>query len=64
MRRNRNKKVYEFREVEMLFNLNREITKKQRRLNTDYKEYTVIKQNSLKEILALSGKVKRIMMRF
>lgn len=35
-----------------------ELLKEQARLNTDYKEYTVIKQNFLKEILVLSGKVQ------
>lgn len=35
-----------------------ELLKEQARLNTDYKEYTVVKQNFLKEILVLSGKVQ------
>ena len=35
-----------------------ELLKEQARLNTDFKEYTVIKQNFLKEILALSGKIQ------
>lgn len=35
-----------------------ELLKEQARLGTDYKEYTVIKQNFLKEILVLSGKVQ------
>lgn len=34
------------------------LLKEQARLNTDYKEYTVIKQNFLKQILDLSGKVQ------
>lgn len=35
-----------------------ELLKEQARLNTDYKAYTVIKQNFLKEILVLSEKVQ------
>lgn len=35
-----------------------ELLKEQARLNTDYKEYTVIKQNFLKEILILSERVQ------
>ena len=35
-----------------------ELLKEQARLNTDYKEYTAIKQNFLKQILAVSGKVQ------
>lgn len=35
-----------------------ELLKEQARLGTDYKEYTVIKQNFLKEILVLSGQVQ------
>lgn len=35
-----------------------ELLKEQGRLNTDYKEYTVIKQNFLKEILVVSGKIQ------
>lgn len=35
-----------------------ELLKEQGRLNTDYKEYTVIKQNFLKEILVLSNKAQ------
>lgn len=35
-----------------------ELLKEQARLNTDYKEYTVIKQNFLKEILVVSGKIQ------
>lgn len=35
-----------------------DLLKEQGKLNTDYKEYTVIKQNFLKEILLVSGKVQ------
>ncbi len=35
-----------------------ELLKEQGRLNTDYKEYTAIKQNFLKEILVLSNKAQ------
>ena len=35
-----------------------ELLKEQGRLNTDYKEYTVIKQNFLKEILVVSSKAQ------
>lgn len=35
-----------------------ELLKEQGRLNTDYKEYTVIKQNFLKEILVVSNKAQ------
>lgn len=35
-----------------------ELLKEQGRLNTDYKEYNVIKQNFLKEILVVSGKIQ------
>lgn len=35
-----------------------ELLKEQARLNTDYKEYTKVKQNFLKQILALSGEVQ------
>ena len=34
------------------------LIKEQARLNTDYKEYTVVKQNFLKQILNLSGKAQ------
>lgn len=36
----------------------KDLLKEQARLNTDYKEYTVIKQNFLKEILEISSKVQ------
>ena len=35
-----------------------ELLKEQGRLNTEFKEYTVVKQNFLKEILVVSGKVQ------
>lgn len=35
-----------------------ELLKEQARLNTDYKEYNKVKQNFLKQILALSGEVQ------
>lgn len=35
-----------------------ELLKEQARLNTDYKEYTKVKQNFLKQILALSGELQ------
>lgn len=35
-----------------------ELIKEQARLNTDYKEYTVVKQNFLKQILNLSGQAQ------
>ena len=35
-----------------------ELIKEQARLNTDYKEYTKVKQNFLKQILVLSGEVQ------
>lgn len=35
-----------------------ELLKEQARLNTDYKEYTKVKQSFLKQILALSGEVQ------
>lgn len=35
-----------------------ELLKQQARLNTDYKEYTVLKQNFLKDILVASGKAQ------